>query len=72
MITVYPILRQLMKEKQIKNKELAKIAGISRTQCFLSMVGVRQWKLTEAVNICCFFCTQNMERVFVRKHFKSQ
>ena len=67
MITVYPVLRQLMAEKHVKYKELAAIAGISRIECCLSMWGLRQWKLTEAVNICCFFRTKNIERVFVRK-----
>lgn len=72
MITVYPVLRQLMRNKNVTLKDLAKIANISKTKCCLSMWGVRRWKLTEAVNICCFFNTPNPEQVFVRKHFKSQ
>jgi hypothetical protein len=71
MITVYPVLRQLMREKGINFKELADIANMSRIECCLSLLGIRQWKLTEAVNICCFFCTENLERTFVRNHFKT-
>ena len=72
MITVYPTLRQLMRNRGISYKELADIANISKAKCCLSLWGIRRWKLTESVNICCFFNTPNVEQVFVRKHFKSQ
>ena len=72
MIAVYPVLRQRMRERQITNRELSVVAGMSNAAFFLSMLGIRRWKLTEAVNICCFFRTYDIEQLFVRKHFKSQ
>ena len=72
MLTVYPILGQRMNEHGISCKELASIAGMSRFSLYLTMWGIRKWRLTEAVKICAFFKTPNAEKVFVRKHFKSQ
>lgn len=72
MITVYPVLRQRMKEQRITFKELSAVAGISSLAFHLKIWGIRRWKLTEAVKICCFFRTQEVEHLFVQKHFKSQ
>ena len=72
MITVYPVLRQRMKEQQITIRELATVAGISSVAFYLKICGLKRWKLTEAVKICCFFRTQELEHLFVRKHYKSQ
>lgn len=72
MIGVYPVLRQRMMEQQITSKDLAAVAGISRTAFFMKICGIKRWKLTEAVKICCFFRTQDVEHLFVRKHYKSQ
>ena len=72
MIGVYPVLRQRMREQQLSMKDLATAAGISRTAFFMKICGIKRWKLTEAVKICCFFRTQDVEHLFVRKHYKSQ
>lgn len=70
MITVYPVLRQRMMEQQITSKDLAAVAGVNRMAFYLKMCGIKRWKLTEAVKICCFFRTHNAEHLFVRKHYK--
>ena len=72
MITVYPILRQRMKEQGVKSKELAAVASVSIVEFYLKMLGVKQWKMTEVLNICCFFRYPNAEHLFVRNHSKSQ
>lgn len=66
MITVYPVLRQRMIEHGITFKELATIANVSRITLFLKMLGIKRWKLTEALNICCFFNTHDIEHLFYR------
>ena len=70
MITFYPVLRQHMREHGITYKELAAIAGISRFTLTLTMWGIREWKLPEAVRICCFFKTTNAEKMFLQKYNK--
>ena len=66
MIPAYPNLRQLMRRENVSYKELSNVAGMSKTAFCLSLWGFRRWKFTEAVKICCFFQTENIERVFVR------
>jgi hypothetical protein len=70
MIQLYPVLRQTMKDNNIKIKELSIIAGMNRIDCILSLWGIRRWKLTEAVKICSFFNCVDAEKMFVRNHFK--
>lgn len=72
MITVYPVLRQRMRDQNITYKELAAVVGINRMALCLSMWGIRRWKLTEAIKICSYFRTNDVENIFVRNHFKSQ
>ena len=72
MITVYPILRQRMNECNVSNRELAAAIGVKRIAFALKMWGIKRWKLTEVVRICCFFRTPDAEHLFVRKHSKSQ
>ena len=72
MITVYPVLRQHMREFGVTNRELAAVAEICLGDFFLKMWGIKQWGLTEAVRICCFFRCPDPEHLFVRKHSKSQ
>lgn len=72
MITVYPVLRQRMREHGISYKDLAKAAGITLFACHLKMLGIMQWNLTEVVNVCCIFSTPDAEHLFVRNHSKSQ
>ena len=66
MITFYPTLRQHMKEKGITNKELAAIAGMNRFALCLTLWGMREWKLTEAVKICSFFRTPDAQKLFYK------
>lgn len=66
MVTHYPMLRQRMKECGTSYAELAAIADTNIVSLHLKMLGVRRWKLTEAVNICCFFRTHDAEHLFRR------
>ena len=68
MITVYPVLRQRMKEHGVSCRELAAATGIPLVAFYLKMLGTMQWSLTDAVNICCFFSNPDPEHLFVRKH----
>lgn len=70
MITVYPVLRQRMKEHGVSSRKLAAALGIPKVAFDLKMMGIMQWSLTEAVNICCFFSIPDAEHLFVRKHCK--
>lgn len=72
MITVYPNLRQRMKEIGVTDRELAKELGISRISFQLKMWGIRGWTLTDAVRLCAFFRTPDAEHLFVRNHSKRQ
>ena len=72
MITVYPVLRQQMREHGVSSKEMAAISGISRITFYLKMCGIERWNLTEVVKICCFFRTPDAEHLFVRNYNKQQ
>lgn len=72
MVPLYPVLRQHMKENNINWVKMAAVAGINIFAFHLKMFGIKQWKITEVVNICCFFRTLDAERLFVRNHSKSQ
>lgn len=72
MITVYPRLRQTMKEHGVKDRELAAVTGLSRTALCMKMWGIKRWSLTEVVKICCFFRTPEAEHLFVRNNNKQQ
>lgn len=67
MITVYPILRQQMKQHGVTSKDLAAITKMSRVTLYLKLCGIKRWKLTEVLNICCFFRTHDAEHLFVKK-----
>ena len=67
MITVYPVLRQYMREHNTTLKELAAILNINIFTLCLKMWGIKRWKLTEAVSICCFFHTSDAEHLFSKK-----
>ena len=64
MVTRYPILCQRMKECGTTYDELAAVANTSVVSLHLKMVGIKRWKLTEAVKICCFFRSQDVEHLF--------
>lgn len=67
MITVYPVLRQSMREHNTTLRELAAITNINIITLCLKMWGIKRWKLTEAVSICCFFNSSDAERLFSKK-----
>jgi hypothetical protein len=53
-----------MREYGVTPKELAAVANVNILTIYLSLWGIRRWKLTETVNICCFFRTADAERLF--------
>lgn len=67
MISVYPVLSQHMKDHNMSFKELAAVANLNRLTFCLKMWGIKRWNLTEAVRICCFFNTHDVEQMFHRK-----
>lgn len=64
MITYYPILRQQMKERRINFIDLARVTKTSIASIHLKMLGLKRWKLTEVLRICCFFNTPDAEHLF--------
>ena len=71
MITVYPALGKLMARDGITFKELAKIADTNAVALVFKMLGIKRWKLHEAVRICCFFHTQDAEHLFQKGGVRS-
>jgi hypothetical protein len=78
MITVYPMLRQQMQKHHTTFKELAAVAGVNTISLYLKMWGIKRWKLTEALRICCFFRYHDAEHLFstervlfVRKYYNT-
>ena len=72
MITVYPVLRQRMKEHCVTCRELSAVIGVNRITFTLKMWGIKRWSLTEAVKICGFFRCPDTEHLFVRNYNKQQ
>ena len=72
MITVYPVLRQRMREHGVSGRELAAVARITVVAFYLKMWGIKRWTLTEVVRICGFFRTPDAEHLFVRNYYKQQ
>lgn len=70
MITVYPVLRQQMREHGVTVRDLATVASTNIFALHLKMLGIKRWKLTEALRICCFFRTPDAEHLF-RKNVRS-
>lgn len=67
MISVYPVLSQHIKDHGITLKELAAVANLNRLTLCMRLWGIKRWNLTEAVSICCFFNTHDVEQMFHRK-----
>lgn len=67
MVTCYPVLRQQMRDLGITYAELASAISMDATELYLKMLGIKRWKLTEVFNICCFFRTNDAERLFRKK-----
>lgn len=72
MITVYPVLRQRMREHGVTNRELAVAIGNNPIAFKMKMWGIKRWKLTDAVKICGFFRYPDAEHLFVRNYNKRQ
>ena len=72
MITVYPVLRQRMKEHGVTNRELAAVIGDNLITFSLKIWGIKRWTLTDAVLLCGFFSTPDAEHLFVRNYNKQQ
>lgn len=72
MITVYPVLRQRMKEHDVTSRELAAVIGDNPIAFQLKILGIRRWTLTDAVKICGFFSCPNAEHLFVRNYNNQQ
>lgn len=67
MITCYPILGQQMKENRVTYADLAGVIKTSTTTLLMKMLGLKRWKLTEVLRICCFFNTPDAEHLFQKK-----
>lgn len=67
MVTCYPILRQRMIEFGTTYEELAAVANINIVSLHMKMLGMKRWKLTEALRICCFFRTHDVEHLFYKR-----
>ena len=72
MITLFPNLRQRIKETGVSWADVAAAAGISTFVLHLKMWGIKRWTVTDAVRLCGFFRTPDAEHLFVRNHSKSQ
>lgn len=72
MITVYPVLRQRMKDYDVSYKELAAVAQMTVLNLYLKMWGIKRWTLTDVVRLCGFFNTPDAEHLFVRNNNKQQ
>lgn len=64
MITIYPVLRQYMRDNDVSLKDLAAITNMNKFSLCLRLWGIKRWTLTEAVSICCFFNNPNVEHLF--------
>lgn len=71
MITLYPELRQHMKQAGVSWAEMSAVTGMSSFVFHLKMWGLKRWSLTDVVRICGFFRCPDAEHLFVRKHSKS-
>jgi hypothetical protein len=69
MITRYPVLRQQMIRNGATLRDVSEVAGISLFDAILKTWGIKRWKLTEAVSICCFFHMQDAEHLFRKSRF---
>ena len=72
MITLFPNLRQRIKETGVSWADVAVAAEMSPFVFHLKMWGIKRWSVTDAVLICGFFNTPDAEHLFVRNHSKSQ
>lgn len=69
---MYPVLRKRMKEQGISSKELAAVIGVSRITFYLKLWGITKWSLPEAIMVCCYFNTPDVEQLFLRNNIISK
>ena len=72
MITLFPNLRQRIKQTGVSWAEVAAVAGISSFTFHMKMWGIKGWTLTDGVRLCAFFHTPDAEHLFVRNYNKQQ
>ena len=72
MITLYPVLRQQIKQTGVSWRELAAATGMNSFVFHLKIWGIKRWTFTDAVKICGFFSNPNAEHLFVRNYNKQQ
>ena len=58
------MLRQYMRKNGVTLRELVAVADVNIITLCLKMLGIKRWKLTETVKICCFFRTSDVEHLF--------
>lgn len=68
MILRYPVLRQRIRENEVSWAELASVVGVTPLSFHMKMWGLKRWTLTDAVRICGFFRTPDVEHLFVRNY----
>lgn len=67
MISFYPVLCQYLRDHNISYKELAEVTNVNIFTLHLKMLGLKRWKLTEVLRICCFFRTNDAEHLFSKR-----
>lgn len=72
MITLFPNLRQRIKEAGVNWFDVAAATDMSLFVLHLKMFGIKRWTLTDAVRICGFFSCPDVEHLFVRNYNKRQ
>lgn len=66
MRTIYPVLQEHISKHGTSFRELATITNSNIISLCLKMWGLKRWKLTDVVSICCFFNNPNAEHLFCR------
>lgn len=64
---LYPILQKTLETKGVSIESLAVIAGCGEKQVQLKLMGVLEWSLTEAVEICRYLQYPDIKTLFLRK-----
>ncbi len=72
MVTIFPVLRQRIRENGVTIKELSAVLGTKKFVLQLKLLGIKRWTLTDAVVICGFFNYPNPEHLFLRNYNNQQ
>ena len=70
MITVYPVLWRYMRDQGVTIGDLATVANTSKIAVHLKLAGIKRWKLTEVLRICCFFRSHDSELMFEKSRVR--